>query len=81
MFLPYQRQGLKGAVKKEQFIVTFDPLRQPKKSETLANGLSESVFEGVRDTILKENLPNSTRVHLTQRNIAMGHFNHIIYPT
>ena len=24
VFLPYQRQGLKGAVKKEQFTVTFD---------------------------------------------------------
>lgn len=65
MFLPYQRQGLKGAVKKEQFNVTFDQLRQPKKTETLANGLSESLFEGVRDTILKENLPDSTRVRLT----------------
>ena len=64
-FLPYKRQCLKGAVKKEQFIVTFDQLRQPKKTETLANGLSESLFEGVRDTILKENLPDSTRVHLT----------------
>ena len=64
-FLPYKRQGLKVAVKKEQFTVTFDQLRQPKKTETLANGLSESLFEGVRDTILKENLPDSTRVHLT----------------
>ena len=65
MFIPYQRQSLKGAVKKEQFTVTFDPLRQPTKSKTLANGLSESLFEGVRDTILKENLADSTRVHLT----------------
>ena len=65
MFLPYQRQGLKGAVKKEQFTLTFDQLRQPKKTETLANGLSEYLFEGVRDTIRKENLPDSTRVHLT----------------
>lgn len=55
---------MKGAVKK-QFTVTFHQLRQPKKTETLANGLSESLFEGVRDTILKENLPDSTRVHLT----------------
>ena len=65
MFLPYQRQGLKGAVKKEQFTVTFDQLRQSKKTETLANGLSESLFEGVRHTILKQNLPDSTIVHLT----------------
>ena len=65
MLLPYQRQGLKGAVKKKQFTVTFDSLRQPTKSKTLANGLSESLFEGVRDKILKENLPDSTRVHLT----------------
>ena len=35
MFLPYQRQGLKGAVKKEQFTVTFDQLRQPNRTETL----------------------------------------------
>ena len=62
MFLSYQRQG---AVKKEQYTVTFDQLRQPKKTETLANGLSEYLFEGVRDTIRKENLPDSTRVHLT----------------
>ena len=30
-FLPYKRQCLKGAVKKEQFTVTFDQLRQPKR--------------------------------------------------
>ena len=65
MFLPYQRQDFKGAVKKEQFTITFDQLRQPKKTEALANGMSESLFKGIRDTILKENLPYSTRVHLT----------------
>ena len=27
-FLPYQRKGLKGAVKKEQFSITFDQLRE-----------------------------------------------------
>ena len=64
-FLPYQRQCFKGAVKKEQFTVTFDQLRQPKKTESIANGLSESLFEEVRDTILKEHLPDSTKVHLT----------------
>ena len=71
-FLPYKRQGLKVAVKKEQFTVTFDQLRQPKKTETLANGLSESLFEGVKDTILKENLPDSTRVHLNSKEHKNG---------
>ena len=44
-FLPNKRQGLKGAVKKEQ--------------------LNNFLFEAVRDTILKENLRDSTKVHLT----------------
>ena len=56
-FLPYKRQGLKGAVKKEQFSVTFDQLRKATEEESLGDGLSESLFEAVRDTILKQNLP------------------------
>ena len=34
-FLPYKRQGLKGAVKKEQFTVTFDQLRKPTGGRNL----------------------------------------------
>ena len=64
-FLPYKRQGLKGAVKKEQFTVTFDQLRKPTEEESLGEGLLESLFEAVRETILKENLSDSTKVHLT----------------
>ena len=64
-FLPYKRQGLKGAVKKEQFSVMFDQLRKPTEEESLEEGLSESLFEAVRDTIVKENLQDSTKVHLT----------------
>ena len=64
-FLPYKRQGLKGAVKKEQFSVTFDQLRKPTEEESLGEGLSESLFEAVRNTILNENLQDSTKVHLT----------------
>ena len=45
-FLPYKRQGLKGAVKKEQFTVTFDQLRQPKKTETLARGYQSPYLKG-----------------------------------
>ena len=37
-FLPYKRQGLKGAVKKEQFSVTFDQLRKPTEEESLGGG-------------------------------------------
>ena len=47
-FLPYKRQGLKGAVKKEQFTVTFDQLRKPTGEESLGEGLSESLIEAVR---------------------------------
>ena len=64
-FLPYKRQGLKGAVKKEQFSVMFDQLRKATEEESLGDGLSESLFEVVGDTILKLNLPDSTKVHLT----------------
>ena len=60
-FLPYKRQGLKGAVKKEQFSVTFDQLRKATEEESLGDGLSESLFEAVRDMILKEKLPDSTK--------------------
>ena len=45
-FLPQKRQGLKGAVKKEQFTVTFDQLRQPKKTETLARGYQSPCLKG-----------------------------------
>lgn len=64
-FLPYQRKGLKGAVKKEQFSVTFNQLRQASDDENLGEGMSESLFQATRDTILQEKLPESTKVHLT----------------
>ena len=64
-FLPYQRQGLKGAVKKEQFSVTFDQLRKATDEENLGDGMSESLFQAIRDTILKEKLSYSTQVHIT----------------
>ena len=37
-FLPYKRQGLKGAVKKEQFSVTFDHLCKAAEEESLGDG-------------------------------------------
>ena len=64
-FMPYQRQGLKGAVKKQQFSVNFKQLRPPHQGENLGDGLSESLFQATRDNILQENLPESTKVHLT----------------
>lgn len=64
VFLPYQRQGLKGAVKKEQFSVTFDQLHSPTEAETLNEGLSEALFTTIRDTILQQKLPDTTQVHL-----------------
>ena len=57
-FLPYQRQGLKGAV-------TFDQLRKASDEENLGDGMSESLFQAIRDTILKKKLSDSTKVHLT----------------
>ena len=45
--------------------MTFDQLRKATDEISLGDGLSESLFEAVRDTILKENLPDSTKVHLT----------------
>ena len=57
VFLPYSRQGLKGAVKKEQFTVTFDKLRPPAEEESLGKGLSQALFTAIRDTILQQNLP------------------------
>ena len=64
-FLPYQREGLKGAVKKQQFSVNFDQLRPAREGENLGDGMSESLFQTTRDSILQENLPESTKVHLT----------------
>ena len=85
-FLPYKRQGLRGAVKKEQFSVTFDQLRKPTEEESLGEGLSESLFEAVRDTILKENLQDSTKVHLTLTSkehsngtVNSGYLSHVKY--
>ena len=85
-FLPYKRQGLKGAVKKEQLFVTFDQLRTPTEERSLGGGLSESLFEAVRDMILKENLQDSTRVHLTLTSkehsngtVISGYLSHLKY--
>ena len=85
-FLPYKRQGLKGAVKKEQFSVTFDQLRKPTEEESLGEGLSESLFEAVRNTILNENLQDSTQVHLTltskehsNSTVNSGYLSHVKY--
>ena len=61
-FLPYQRQG---AVKKQQFSATFDQLRKASDEKNLGDGMSESLFQEIRDTILKEKLSDSTKVHLT----------------
>ena len=56
VFLPYQQQGLKGAVKKEQFSVTFDQLRPPTEEESL----------GIRSNILQQKLDETnTKAHLT----------------
>ena len=86
VFLPYRWQGLKGAVEKEQFTVTFDQLRKPTGEESLGEGLSATLFEGVRDTIVKENLLDSTRVHLTLNSkehsngtVNSGYLSHLKY--
>ena len=85
-FLPYKRQSLKGAVKKEQFAVTFDQLRKPTGEESLGEGLSESLFQAVGDTILKENPRDSTKVHLTLTSkehsngtVNSGYLSHLKY--
>ena len=85
-FLPYKRQGLNGAFKNEQFTVTFDQLRKSTGKESLGVGLSESLFEAVRDTILKENLRDSTKVHLTLNSkehsngtVNSGYLSHLKY--
>ena len=85
-FLPYKRHGLKGAVKKRQFFVTFDQLRKATEEESLGDGLSESLFETVRDTILKENLPDSAKVHLnltsmehSNGTVNSGFLSHVKY--
>ena len=65
LFMPYKRHALKGDVKKEQFTVTFEQLRQPKHEESLGEGMSESLFEAIRDNILQQQLDERTKVHLT----------------
>lgn len=65
VFMPYKRQGLKGAVKNEQFTVAFAKLREPSKEESLGEGMSESLFEAIRDNILQQQLDERTKVRLT----------------
>ena len=64
-FMPYKRHALKGTVKKEQFTVIFEQLREPSEEESLAEGMSESLFEAIRDNILQQHLDDRTKVHLT----------------
>lgn len=45
--------------------MNFEQLRPPNEGENLGDGLSESLFQATRKTILQENLPESTKVHLT----------------
>ena len=45
-FFPYRRQGLKGAVKKEQFTVTFDQLRKPTREESLDKDCQSLCLKG-----------------------------------
>ena len=84
--LPYRRQGFKGAVKKEQFTVTFDQLRKPTGEESLEEGLSESLLEDIRDTILQQQLKDTTKVHLTltskehsNSTVNSGYLSHLKY--
>ena len=72
VFFPYQQQGLKGAVKKEQFTFTFDQLRPPAEEESLGEGLYEALFTAIRDTILQQKLPDTTQVHLTLTSKEYG---------
>ena len=65
LFIPYKRHALKGALKKEEFTVTFEQLREPSKEESLGEGMSESLFEATRDNILQQHLDDRTKVHLT----------------
>ena len=65
VFMPYKRHSLKGAAKKEQFTVTFEQLREPSNEESLGEGMSESLFEAIRDNILQQQLDDRTKVHLT----------------
>ena len=65
-FLPYKRQGLKVAVKKEQLSVTFDQLRSPTEAESLREGMSEALFTAIRGLILQQKLEETNpKVHLT----------------
>ena len=86
VFLPYKRQGLKDVVKKKQFTVTFDQLRQPAEEESLGEGLSEALFTAIRDVIVKPKLPDSTQVHLTLTSkehgngtVQSGYLSHLKY--
>ena len=65
LFMPYKRHALKGTVKKEQFTVTFEQLREPSKDESLGEGMSESLFEAIGDNILQQHLDDRIKVHLT----------------
>ena len=58
--MPYKRQGLKGTVKKEQFTVTFEQLREPSNEESLGEGMSESLFEATRDNVLQQQFDDSS---------------------
>lgn len=62
---PLFNANLVFLVKKKQFTVTFDQLRQPDDEESLGEGLSEALFTAIRDVIVKPKLPDSTQVHLT----------------
>ena len=65
--LPYKRQGLKVAVKKEQLSVTFDQLRSPTEAESLREGMSEALFTAIRGLILQQKLEETNpKVHLTR---------------
>ena len=85
VFFPYRRQGLKGAVKRSNSPLRLISYVNPR-GRNLWETDCQSLFEGVRDTILKENLPNSTRVHLTLNSkehsngtVNSGYLSHLKY--
>ena len=86
-FLPYKRQGLKGAVKKEQLSVTFNQLRSPTEAESLEEGMPEALFTAIRGSILQQKLDETnTKVHLTitskehgNGTVQSGYLSHFKY--
>ena len=66
-FLPYKRQGLKWAVKKEQFSVTSDQLRKATEDGTVNSGYLSHIKYGIP---VKEFVKRRDYVHAMFESLA-----------